>query len=424
MLGYAMRELGGKVTRLHGFEVMRTRFEACQSLAPAMLEGTGMTMKAELADLATDSWQLPEGTTHVYSFDKVFNDAEASMCELRARQCETVQGIVTCQRAYYEDSPHWCFVAKHHLSFAGSNAGGATFYVYAATRAQEKEERIESEDEDMPELYSDSESDSDNDEEYVPEQKQPKQEPARDPFDGAAVGFHASTLNPALSSILSKAVASGTPRPRPPSHRHQTNWSLAGNAKFMSETLHEWRGIEAASPGHSLLRKLRLTKFLSVVNSRNENQFKPDIKRSTFVGRLDMHNDDVVVRPGRKPLISDEHQLNIADIARRYDQSNMGLDVWRLCQMVLCDGFDLSPTQARNFYHHTLKKVQRNGKPLISLAKPDPTTKKRTAAITEAAQRVYFARVMESRKMIIAMNRSATSLDLDVSDLLSCFLLC
>jgi hypothetical protein len=237
-------------------------------------------------------------------------------------------------------------------------------------------------------------------------ERPPSPNPARDPFDGAAIGFQAS--NTVMGAVLAKVVASGAPhraQKRVGQQRHQTNWTLRENASFMSKTLHQWRAIEAREPASSSLRKRRLTKFLKAVNAREENQFKPNIPRSTFVGRLNMHDDSAVIRPGRRPLISPEHQLNIADIARRYDQSNMGLDVWRLCQMVLCDGFDLTPVQARNFYHHTLKKVKRDGKSLISLAKADPTTKKRTGAITEVAQRVYFSRVAECRKMCRAMSK-------------------
>ena len=47
---------------------------------------------------------------------------------------------------------------------------------------------------------------------------------------------------------------------------------------------------------------------------------------------------------------------------------------------------------------HTLRKVKRGGKELLTTVKPDPVSKKRTAAITIEAQRRYMSLIEKTRE--------------------------
>jgi hypothetical protein len=70
----------------------------------------------------------------------------------------------------------------------------------------------------------------------------------------------------------------------------------------------------------------------------------------------------------------------------------------------LRDGFGLTKRQARNFFNHSLKHIQRDGKKLLFVGAADPLTKKRTAAITEDSQRTYFGLIDKVRKDLAAMS--------------------
>jgi hypothetical protein len=64
----------------------------------------------------------------------------------------------------------------------------------------------------------------------------------------------------------------------------------------------------------------------------------------------------------------------------------------------------MTPKQAANFYWHTLRNVRRRGKKLLTSVKPDPVTKKRTAAVTVESQTRYMNLVAATRKRLALLS--------------------
>jgi hypothetical protein len=103
---------------------------------------------------------------------------------------------------------------------------------------------------------------------------------------------------------------------------------------------------------------------------------------------------------GRPPLVNKSNMQATADVLASYDASNRPKTTSYVARTVLRDYYGLTKTQAKNFWNHTLKKVTRDGERLLFVGTADPTTKKRTAAITEESQRAYFSLIQGVRALL------------------------
>jgi hypothetical protein len=188
-------------------------------------------------------------------------------------------------------------------------------------------------------------------------------------------------------------------RPRPPN----TNWGIdhPRNAAHLRLALSEWRDGVIRD---NWTRKSNLTSFLKEFNERwrLKDPSLPNIPPSTFRDRLKDGRDPASVKMGRPALISIDNTRTIADVLCEFEAGNQPKSRAYMARTMLRDVFGLTPRQARNFFHHTLKNVKRDGQKLLFAGTADPLTKKRTAAITEDSQRTYFSMIDGVRKQLYA----------------------
>lgn len=134
-------------------------------------------------------------------------------------------------------------------------------------------------------------------------------------------------------------------------------------------------------------------RFLDDHNAAHPNL--PAVSKQTFndhLRRLDANRGleaMLPVRVGRPPALPVWHQQMIADTLSYYDYANVGKDASYITRTILMDSFGFPCRKARNFWYDTLRHVRRNGKPMLVSVKADALTKKRTAAVTEVAQRYW-----------------------------------
>jgi hypothetical protein len=253
--------------------------------------------------------------------------------------------------------------------------------------------------EDYPELVR-ADSSSDEDEELIPHYT-PCESPshARDrgtihdrkeeyTVDAALVG-----LSPAHAEVLLNRLAKGGTagkRKRPERRGEYTKWSAPDNAARMDASLREWLDFETHKPRG---KRRSLKNFC-------EQQKPFPIPPATFHQRLQQSDPyQNPPRQGRPPLVSDADADAICDIVARLDQLNCGLDVAEIidmmADMLVESPVQLTSQQLQNTWQHRIK---RNPK-LTSRVKVEATTKDRSGAITELAQRRYMQLVAQMENL-------------------------
>jgi hypothetical protein len=228
----------------------------------------------------------------------------------------------------------------------------------------------------------------------------PAQHPLRSKMENSLA---LALAQPSLRAAASPKKAKPR-RLRPVSHTSWSETKSPENAAHMMKCIQRWQALQATPVADRpiALRGRCLGLFLEIFNA--EDPTLPDIPRKTFEGHLarflapggrSFLRDVRVGRPAKIPL---EDQQEIARVLSLYDHANQGKDAAYAARAILVDTFGLSKRQARNFWHHTLKHVKLDGVPMLSSAKADPVSNKRTAAITEAKQRHFFKVVEAARK--------------------------
>lgn len=226
-----------------------------------------------------------------------------------------------------------------------------------------------------------------------------------DGWSSAPVHVATASVNFISDAALSIAVG-GRPTHAGAPCRH-INWALKDNKPVMEVALREFNTAVIAGgfnkKGQLRLRHQKhfLSNFLKAFELKHPGC--PRIPRQTFmrhyIRRYEMRGVESKreIRPGRPSLLTLEQQQVVARILVRYDFGNVGRDAAFVCRNILRDCLGFKQRQARNFWLRTLKNVKSKGKAMLTVVRADKLSKKRTAAISAAAQRHFFSVVAAAR---------------------------
>ena len=178
----------------------------------------------------------------------------------------------------------------------------------------------------------------------------------------------------AFSSLVmhSAAAGSGSVGRR----RAQTNWNSLVGQEIMRKAINEAEDCQSWS-GH-VLRKVAK---------------KHGVPESTFLRRMQTSDPHATPAVGRPQLTTPESRTAVAHATARADELQQGMSV-----SVILDTMEelypqLTRTQLKNIWQHTIK----HDPILTKRVTGDKTTDKRANAITELGQRLWFILVDEVR---------------------------